>query len=154
MVAYQPVTWKCRCQLVKSSAFFWQEPNSPVSLIISAFQHSANVSDGCTLDSWLLHGSGKRDVPSVCRDGCRLCSVLYCIADRRLTLWNNMCPLPAGPPSTPAQMINLIQPCVAGLWLNPIMLWCFVAIVRQSNFSLWVSYIICVMKDPMLPSYT
>lgn len=32
------------------------------------------------------------------------------------------------PPSAPAQMINLIQLRVAGLRLNPIMLWCFVAI--------------------------
>lgn len=33
-----------------------------------------------------------------------------------------------GPPSTRAQMINLIQPCIAELRLNPVMPQCFVAI--------------------------
>lgn len=54
-----------------------------------------------------------------------------------------MCPSPAGPLSTPAQMINLIQPRVAGLWLNPIMLWCFVAIETVQFFSVGFVFYLC-----------
>lgn len=39
-----------------------------------------------------------------------------------------------GPPSTRAQMINLIQPCIAELRLNPIMPRCFVAIETVQFF--------------------
>lgn len=80
------------CQLVKSFAFSGESQTPWLFL-----HFPADLSDGCTPDGRLLRGSGGETCPSVCRDGCRLCSVLYCIAGRRLTLWNNMCPSPAGP---------------------------------------------------------
>lgn len=63
-----------------------QDLDSSVSLIVSAFQHSANVSDGCTLD---IGARGrKRDMPFSVQRRLQIVlrTVLYCIAGRRLTL--------------------------------------------------------------------
>lgn len=132
------------CDL-KCHLHVWLELNSPVGLIIhSYFSISAQCKCLRWMHAWQFATSGLGQERPAFGAQRRLQIVLRIVLHCRQAsyLVKQHVSFACRPPSTPAQMINLIQPCVAGLWLNPIMLWCF-AVIDHPIFLCGFFYFIC-----------